>query len=190
MPGVGRLPLIAIDETADAEIMNIASRVARGDPGAERRVRIEGLAEAKLRGAHLPGAFGDIIADAVAEDVRGGVILADMPTALSDDRNQFDFIVGHHRTARDLDGIIGPVDRSACLGEPDLVRRGLHARLSDMIGIVEANGEDLARARNRCEQANRGDIHCLLAGSRQSFDLWSGIVPVCDQRDHVRCQAG
>ena len=87
------LPLLAVDEAAQAQRVRIGDLVGRGDPRSDGRVRVEGFAEAPLRRAVLPDALGHVIADAIAEDMRGRIGFGDVAAALADDGDELDFVV-------------------------------------------------------------------------------------------------
>src|SRR3990167_4553118 len=65
---VGVLADLAVHQAADRERVGVRNLVGGGDPGAEGRVAVEGLAHDPLRRAVLPGALGGVVAAAVAED--------------------------------------------------------------------------------------------------------------------------
>ena len=93
VPGIRRLPHLAVDAAAYIEVMHIADFIGCGDPGPDRRVGVERLSERPLRRAMLPGPFGDIIANAIAENVLGGASPRYVPPTLSDHGHKFDFII-------------------------------------------------------------------------------------------------
>lgn len=149
MLGVRSLPLFAIDETADAQPMRIAQLVSSDDPRTHWGMGVKALAEGPLRGGVLGHPLGHIIADAIAEHGGGCFGGRDMLAARADHRDQFGFVIVGEGTARDQDWIIRTVDAGLGLGEPHLLFRGAHLRFFDVVGVVEADRKDLARALDR-----------------------------------------
>lgn len=106
------------------------------------------FAEAPLRGAVLPEALRDIVADAVAEDVRGGVGLRDVAAALADDRDKFHLIIDELARLRDEDwswglftDVTAFVNQTWFAGVSTLL-------LGDVVGVVQADREDLTGPRH------------------------------------------
>src|SRR5208282_2713287 len=154
MASVRGLAQFAVHAAADVEVMNVSDGVGRGDPGTDRRMRVERLAKDPLRRAVLPQTLGHVIADAVADDVFGRTLRRNMPPALADHRHEFDLVIDKGRDLGDLHRRIGTIDGGDGLGEPDLVLGRAEFALSDVVGVIETDSEDLARAKYRCEQLN------------------------------------
>ena len=89
--------------------------VGRGDPRAERRVGVEGLAEHPLRRAVLPGPLGGVVAAAVAEHGAKGVHPGDVPAAVTDHRDELGLVVEVGRDLGNLDRVVGTVRASGRL---------------------------------------------------------------------------
>ena len=91
-------------------------------------------------------ALADVVADAVAGDVVEGIGLVHILARRADDGGEFDLVVGFLGTAGDDDRIVGTADRARGLHEQHGLGRHVEPRLRRMIGIVEADGHDLADA--------------------------------------------
>ena len=73
----------------------------------------------------------------------------------ADDQRQFDLPVGLGGALGDDHRIVWPVDRRHRLGEHHRFLGQFHARFLGMVGIVEADGDDLADAGHRRPEARR-----------------------------------
>lgn len=63
---------------------------------------VEGFAQSLLRPAVLPHRFGDIIADALAEDVRRRLVFGDVAAPLADNGDEFGLAIDEGAVARDV----------------------------------------------------------------------------------------
>src|ERR1700722_6095883 len=102
--------------------MSIGKLIQRHDPWTYGTVRIEGLTEGGRKGAQLPFANAEIIAN---REPRGhvprGVATAHMSTASSDDDCEFAFVVERVRNLRQVNVIIRSIDASNLFVEPSLM---------------------------------------------------------------------
>ena len=89
-----------------------------------------------------------------------------------------------------MDGIERAVDRGDGLGEPELMFRRAHIALGNMVGIVQANGHDLAWTAHRGVEMDIGQCQRVLSLSGDATDLALNLRPACDQVDHVAREAG
>ena len=84
--------------------------------------------------------------DAIAGDVIQRVGLADILRRLADDDAELDFPVGLLRAARDADIVVRADDGRGRLHEDDRLGRHGGAGLGGVVGIVEADADELADA--------------------------------------------
>ena len=151
-----------VHKRPNAEAVRIADFVGRDDPGTEWRMRVEGFAEHVLRRAELPVAHADVVARAIAEDDARRVLLRHVTAALADDDDELGLVIDLRGSLGQLDRIEGTVDGIDELGKPHLVLGRLSARFGDVVGIIEADGKDLLRLRNRRQQMHACDLELRL----------------------------
>ena len=92
----------------------------------------------------LEGTLGHVIDHAVAGDVAHGVGFGDVAAALPDHHAEFHFPIGARGAARDLDIVIGADDGARPFVEDDRLLGDLGAGFGGVIGIVEADTDELA----------------------------------------------
>src|SRR5262249_56998307 len=102
--GVRVLPLLAVDEAADAEIPGI-DLVSRHYERSKRRVRVERLPDRELTRPHLPVAYADVVAGAEAAHRLARARERDVPAALADHEHQLGFVVERRRHGGTLDRV-------------------------------------------------------------------------------------
>src|SRR3954447_11851164 len=119
--GVPVLPELAVHPQPQPEVLRIAHRIGRRDPGTERVERRAVLALVPLAPAfELELAFADVIADGVAGDHLGGIgAQVEIAGRPSDHHRQLDLVVGLDRAARDQHVVGGADDRVRGLHEQD-----------------------------------------------------------------------
>src|SRR5690606_37898161 len=123
--------------------------VTGDQPWPERTERVAALALGPLsRALDLEGALGNVVRDAVAGDVVESFSLRDIFCRAPDHHGEFHLPVGLRRTARDGQVVIGHANGRAGLHEDDRLGRYAGAGLSRVIGVVEANADELARTGN------------------------------------------
>ena len=145
--GVAVLPGLAVDLRPQTQLLRIGDLVAGHEPGTEGREGVAGLALRPLAGApELEVALAHVVADAVAGDVVEGVGLVHVLARHADDGGEFDLVVGPFGTPGNDDRIVGAADRARGFHEQHRLRRHFETRLRRVIGIVEADGHDLADA--------------------------------------------
>src|SRR5207247_2013668 len=101
-----------------------------------------------LRPAPTPAAVPVVMmspgASAMARDMGERVSLVDVGAAASDDERQLDLPVGLLRIFGNDDVVVGADDAARVLGKDDRLLRHLRAGLGGMVGVVEADAEELA----------------------------------------------
>ena len=140
---------LAIDLQPHRQVLRVRHLVARGEPWADGAEGVARLALGPLALVlDLELALGDVVGDAVARDMIQRVRLRHVLGGLADDDTQFDLPVGLHRTARDDDVVVRADDGGACLHEDHGLAGYRVAGLRRMVGIVQADADELARARD------------------------------------------
>ena len=125
--------------------MGVAELVAGHDPWAERSVGVERLAHRHRRRAQLPVADGDVVGDRVAGDHLVGAVLRHVAAAGPDHDRKLALVVEQVRDARHVHVVVGTDHARDLLVEEHRELRRLHAGLGDVIGVVEADRQELAR---------------------------------------------
>jgi hypothetical protein len=164
-----------------AQLLRVRHFVARDQPGAERA---EGVAAfALVPGAaalDLEFAFADVVDGAVAGDEVERFLLRDVAGLLADDHAELDFPVGLDRVLGQHDGIVGALDAAGGLHENDGLGRDRQAGFGGMVGIVQADGDELARAGDGAAVARRALDQRQLVGlelgelGQRRVASWSG----------------
>src|SRR5205085_2189981 len=145
----------AVHKRTDAQRMRVDFS-GGGDPGPERRVRVEGFAKGPLRGSLLPIAHAHIVSHTEAEYCFASARTRHVAAALSDDDNKLGFVVQLLRDRGEFDGIERPVYRGGHLGEKGGENRPLRARLLDVIEIVQTYRENFSRPQHGSTQPDGG----------------------------------
>ncbi len=142
---VAGLHALAVDIEVHVEVLRITQFIGGYQPRTGRAEGIATLALDPLRTALLLElTLGDIIDQHIAGHVVESVLDVDITAGLADDEAEFDFPVHLGRIERLHDIVIGAAQRRGRLGEIDRFRRHRQVRFGGMVGIVEANGDDLA----------------------------------------------
>jgi len=79
-----------------------------------------------------------------------------VPAAPADDEGQLSLVVEEGRDPRKMDRCMRPDHARRLLVEEDGEGRGLEAGLLHVVGVVEPDGEELGRARDRGEELDVG----------------------------------
>ena len=153
LAGVAVLAQLVVDVSPDREVVRIAELLGRDQPRPERAVRVERLAHRHGRRAHLPIAHGDVVGDRVAGDHLVSALERNVPTPRADHDRQLTLIVEQVRDARHVDAVVWTDHAGDLLVEEDRELRRLHARLGDVVGVVQPDGQELPRP-DRREQAD------------------------------------
>src|SRR5262245_57629344 len=139
--------MFAVDGRPHVELLRLRDLVGGGQPRPDGRERVGALALGRRAAAlHLKRALGDVVDDAVSSNVLESVGLADVPDVATDDGSQLHFVVELDRVARPDDRIVRAVDGAGGLDEEQRLLGQLEADLSRVIGVVKADGDDLADA--------------------------------------------
>src|SRR5204862_4826481 len=123
----------------------IAHLVFGDEPGAERAEAVAALALVPGAGAlELKLALGDVIADEIAGHIVERLLLRHVARGAADGDGQFDLPVGLLGVFGYGDGVVGAGDRAGRLRENDGLLGQRRTRFGGVIGVVEADGDDLA----------------------------------------------
>ena len=186
------LAQLVVDPGADRERVRIADLVRRHQPRAERAVGVEGLAHRHGRRAALPVAHRDVVADREARDDLVRAIARHVAAAAADHEGELALVVEPVRDARQVDRLRrGPITQVDCLLKKIGASVGLVAggsRLGDVVGVVEADRQELRRAQDRRFEPHRRERE---AARRRLLGAPRGGERVgarCEQRDHVARQ--
>ena len=125
---------------------------------------VPALAEDHRRRTSLPVANGDVVDDRVARDHGPGISRSDAPATPPDDEGELALVVDCGGRARDVDVPSRPVDAGDLLVEDGRERREFLARLGSVIGVVQADGEELARLGHRRQERLLGQCDPSVAG--------------------------
>ena len=134
--------------------MTICPPIAHFIPGHQPR---PDRAERRAALALVPGSaalelicpFGDIVDHDVAGDIVERFCLGHVGSPGADDDAEFDLPIGLFRPARDRHRIVRSLNAGDSLGEEDRFGRDRHVRFRGVIGIVQADRDELARAEYR-----------------------------------------
>src|SRR5450830_937694 len=124
--------------------------IARYQPGAERAKSV--AAFALVPGATalaLVLALADVIDGAVASDKVERGFLRHVTGARADHHTEFDFPIGLERTFGQHDRVIGSLDASGGFHEYNRLFRNRQPGLGGMVGVVQADGNELAHTADR-----------------------------------------
>ena len=169
LPGVGLLHHGPVQPQADIQLTGISHLVRRDQFGTAGCEGIEGLAQQPLAGgfAQLPVAGGDIIAAGVAGHQREGLVGGDLLALPADDHDQFGFVVDLPTDLRQHDRLPGRGEGRGELVEDHGLGGDRHLRFGGVIGVVQADANDLLRIGHRGEQGLRVGGQGLSPGDRR-----------------------
>ena len=89
-------------------------------------------------------ALRHVVADAIARDMGERLRFADVACARADHDREFDLPVGLFRVLRDDDVVVRPDDAGGGLVEQQGLLGDRHAGLGRVVGIIEADGDEIA----------------------------------------------
>src|SRR6185437_3444894 len=144
---VARLHALAVDVQPHIEVLHVADLVASHEPGTHGA---EGVAALAL----VPGAaalrlvfpLGEVVDDAIPGDVLQGVTLLHITGRRTDHDTELDLPIGLLRSLRDHDFVIGSLQATHRLGEDYGLRGNGQIGLRSVIGVIQADGNELAGA--------------------------------------------
>src|SRR6056297_2945824 len=138
---------LAVDLQPHGQRLRVGDLVTGDEPGPDLAEIVAALALRPLAGMlDLEGAFGNIVRDRVAGDMGQRVRFRDVFRAGADHDGELHLPVGLLRPARHDDRVVRAADGAGRLHEDDRLGRHLHAGLGGMVGIVEADADELAGA--------------------------------------------
>ena len=159
------LPDLAVHHGLEAEMVGIADLVRGDDPGTDRAMRVERLAHREGRRMALPVARRHVVDDGVAEDMVLRVGFAHALRRAADHDAQLDLIV-ELIADPGIDRVERAGEAAGLLVEPELLGRRRLAetlRLLDMLGVVHADRQELARPFHRRQQLRLGEREGILS---------------------------
>ena len=151
------LPPLAIHIEPERQVLRVGDFVGGDEPGSERTEGRAALALGPGAAAlELIFALREIVADAIAGDELQGFVRAHIRCAVADDDGELDFPIGFQRTARNDHVVVGPDDAGRRLVEHDRLCRDGGAGLSGVIGIIQADGDEVSHIPDACAEALAG----------------------------------
>src|SRR5690554_1722696 len=143
--GIAALVAMAVHFQPQVQVMGVGDLVRGDQPGAQGAKGVAALALVPGAAAfELELALGYIVHHAVTGYMVHGVGLAHVAGLLSDHHPELYFPVCFRGVPRDDDIIVGPAYGAGPLVEDYRFRRDLGAGLGSMVGVVEANADELA----------------------------------------------
>src|ERR1700694_989445 len=129
--------------------MRVADFVRRDDPWSGRTVRVPRLSKRHRGRLALPVAHAHVVDDHIACDNLVGALTRHMPAAPPDHKTEFALVVERLRGARPMNRVVGPVYAGYLFVKEYREGWTFAAGLSDVVGVVEADREELGRAPDR-----------------------------------------
>src|SRR6516162_9537297 len=171
--GVAALALLAVDVEPHVEALRIFDLVLGDQPGAERAEGLGAFALDPLPIAlDLEHALRHVVRQAIAGDDIQCLVFGQVAGALANDDGELDLPVELARLLWNDRVVVGPADAGRHLVEDDRLFRSRRAGLRGVVGIVEADGDEIADA------AHAGAQPHLAANERQLRSLpcesWPG----------------
>ena len=146
-----------------AQVLRVADLIGRDQPGSERPVGVEGLADRHRLRPALPVAHAEVVGAGVAGDHLVGALDRDVAAALADHDRQLGLVVEQGRDLRHVHVGARPDHAGHLLVEEDRHFGRLHPHLGDVVGVVERDAEVLARSGRR-EQPDLGERQARRVG--------------------------
>ncbi len=141
------MPALAVDVEPDVEGLRVGYLVGRDEPWPDRPEGVTALTLVPLRGLQLESALGYVIHDGVAGNMVQSLVLSHVFGTTPDDDCDLDLIVELGGVARLLDVVVRAVDARRRLHEHDGLGGYLQTRFMRMIGVIQADGDELGDAR-------------------------------------------
>jgi hypothetical protein len=125
--------------------LRIADLVLGHEPRAERAEGLGAFPFGELADPiELKDALGDVIGETVAGDRLHRLVLGEIAGAAADDDAQLDLIVELGRALGDHGVVVRAADGARRLVEDQRLLGKRHAGFSGMVGVVEADGQEIA----------------------------------------------
>src|SRR5271156_4484268 len=158
-PCVAALIAMTISLQPHVEVLRVGDFVGGDEPRTDGAEGIRALSLHPLASSlKLKSALGEIVDHAVSSHIGKRVFLGKILRLLSNHHAEFNLPVGFGRAARDDHVIVGAADSRGGLHKQDGLRRDCHARLSGVIGVVQADADKLSYiADTRAEAGCSGD---------------------------------
>jgi hypothetical protein len=144
---VAVLIAVAVDLEPQVQVLRVGHLVARDEERADGTERVAALALVPLAEAlELVLALGEVVDDAKTRDVLERALWAHVLRRAADHEAELDFPVALARATRDHDVVVGADDRARRLHEHHRLRGHLRAGFRGVVGVVEADADELARS--------------------------------------------
>src|SRR5260221_1840343 len=162
--GIGALHDLTIETRLDGKARRARRQLVGGDePGPEAAGLVEILADRPLRGLALVVAHAAVVEAGIARDTVERLVLGDMARRAADHGNEFGLVIELDRRLRPEHRLAMRDERGrAAHEEARIFRLGMTAFLG-VIGVIEAEANDLARVPNRHQEAQPDK---LVAGNK------------------------
>ena len=139
------LPQLAVQPALDRQILRVGDFVRGDHVGPQRQELVQRLAQQPLPAFHLEIALAEVVHIAVAEDGVQRVVDRDIARARAHDHAQLRFVVDRLPVGLQRDVFVMGGDGVVELAEQHRLVRRRHARFGRVLGIIQADAEDLAR---------------------------------------------
>ena len=147
---------LAVQAQLQIDGLWIGELVLRHQPRAYGAESVQRLALDPLPGAfQLGGPLRNVVDEHVSEYMIQGLVDGDVLRPCADDHPQLHLPVGLLRPCGQHHIVIRPADATDVLGENDRLGRLLHADFRGMVGIVQADADELLRIGDRRRDAWR-----------------------------------
>jgi hypothetical protein len=152
--GVAGLHALAVEVQPHRELLRVGHLVARHQPGAEGAEGVAALALVPGAAAlDLVLALAHVVDDAIAGHVVERALLRDVARLGADHHAELHLPVALDRVLGQHDRIVRALDAAGGLHEDHRLGRDRQARLGRVVGIVEADGDELAHIGHRAAVA-------------------------------------
>src|SRR5208282_1054370 len=143
--GGALLPGLAVDRQPHVEPLRVADLILGDQPGPERTESLAALALGPLAAAlELENTLGDVVGEAIAGDRLHRLVLGEIARTAADDDAELAFVVELGRALRHHGVVVRPANAARRLVEDDRLLRQWHAGLGGVVGIIEADGDEIA----------------------------------------------
>src|SRR5579863_1086260 len=146
--GLGRalLPGFAVDGEPHVESLRIADLVLGDEPGPERAEGFAAFTLAPLAAAarDLKITLRNVVGEAIAGDCLHRLGLGEVARAAADDDAELDFVVELGGFLRRHGVVVRPADAARRLVEDNRLFRNRHAGFGGVVGIIQADGDEIA----------------------------------------------